>query len=138
MFLFKREPVDSKHNLEELKNFVAQTVETMLMTREETINISEKFDLVLIFSWDNGYIEGAIYHWSTFDISKGRTIASQNLPLYIETRLLNTSEDTVVYIDDERIKNLPLNIQQIFYAICELVRIFDVEVSSKNKYKCIW
>ena len=137
MFIFKREPVDSTHDLEKLKKFVAETVETMLITREETINISEEYDLALIFSWEGKYIEGSIYQWSTLDISKGGTVASQNTPLYIEKRYINKNEDTVVFIEDERIKKLPIKNLQIFYVVCELIRIFDVEVISNYKYKCI-
>ena len=58
MFIFKRKPPLPEYNMEEFKNFAGKTIEAMLLTKEETIHISEKYNLFLIFSWEGDYIEG--------------------------------------------------------------------------------
>lgn len=138
MFIFKRKPSLSETDLENLKKFVGNTIDVMLTTKEETIHVSEKYDLVLIFSWENHYIEGSIFQLSNFQLSKTGLSSLVNTPLYTEKHYFNKKIDSIEYIDDEKIKTMPHSRLLIFYSMCELIRTFEVEANSSNKYQCIW
>ncbi|MGI2327577.1 hypothetical protein [Planococcus sp. YIM B11945] len=138
MFIFKRKPTQVSENLDVMKKFIAQTLESMLETREETIHFMEKYDLILIFSWEDEYIEGSIYQYSTYIKAKEGIGRLQNAPLYIEKRFLDKEDKTVVYVDDNRIRNFTAKNLRAFYCMCELISIFEIEVTSSNKYKCVW
>jgi hypothetical protein len=138
MFIFKRKPTPVYDNLDVFKNFIAQTLESMLETREETIHFMEKYDLLLIFSWENDHIEGSIYQYSKYIKSKEGMGRFHNAPLYTEKRYLDKDDKTVAYIDDNLIRNFTAENLRAFYCICELISIFEIEVTSSNTYKCVW
>ena len=138
MFIFKRKPSLSQLDLEEMKKFVGQTIVAMLSTKEETMNVLKKYDLVLIFSWEGDYIQGSIFQLSTFNMAKNGLSSLINTPLYTETRYFINTNDSVKYIDDDEIKGLSPKNLVAFYSICELIRIFEIEVHSSNAYTCVW
>ena len=139
MFIFKREPAAEEFKTEKLKKIVGKTVEEMLRTREETVYFLEEYNLVLIFSWEGEYIEGSIYQWTDFQMSLGEGLTLYNAPLYVEKRYIQRKDDSlVIYIDDEKIKSFSPENLKVFYCICELIRIFEVEINNRYKYKCVW
>ena len=138
MFLFKRKPSLSEYDTKELKNFVGKTIEIMLLTKEETIHVSKKYDLVLLFSWEGEYIEGNLYKLSTFNLAKNGLSSLINTPLYTETRYFEKTDDGIKYIDDEKIKDLSTQNLFAFYTICELITLVEIEVISPKRYMCIW
>lgn len=138
MFIFKRTPVLPKSELVELKNFVSKTIELMLMSKEETIYTIKKYDLVLAFSWEGDYIEGSIFRLSTFTLSENGSSICGNVPLFVEKRYFHKQDKSIVYIDPEKIKGLTKPNLLAFHGLCELIRIFDVEVISSDQYKVIW
>lgn len=137
MFILKRKPSLSEYDMEELKDFVANTIEVMLLTKEEIIHVLTKYNLVLICSWERGFIEGSIFQLSTFDISKGLSSVT-NVPLYSGRRQFNKNDDSIVYIDDNDLKGLTELNLLAFYCLCELIRTYDVEVVSSKRYMCKW
>lgn len=138
MFIFKRKPSLSKGNLAELKKFIGSTIEFMLLTKEETIHVLEKYDLVLLFSWEGSFIEGNLYKFSTFTLAETGLSSLINEPLYTEIRFFDKSDDEVKYIDDEKIKELSPSNLVAFYNICELIRTVEIEIISPKRYKCFW
>lgn len=138
MFIFRRKPSLSEYDMSELKDIVGRTVELALESNEETIHFLKQYDLILILSWEFDYMECSIYHYSAFEISKNGSSRLRNPALYMEKRDLIRRDDTVVYIDDEKIKNLSQRNLLAFYCLSELINIFDVEVHASNLYKCIW
>ena len=138
MFIFKRKPSLSEHDMLELQNIVGRTVELALESNEETIHFLKQYDLILILSWEFNSMECSIYDYSTFEISKNGSSRLRNPALYTEKRDLIRRDDTVVYIDDEKIKNLSKRNLRAFYCLSELINIFDVEVHANNLYKCTW
>lgn len=138
MFIFKRKPSLTEGDLESLKKFVGKTIEVMLLTKEETIHVSERHDLVLMFSWEHHYIEGSIFQLSNFQLSKTGLSSLINIPLYTEKHYFNKKIDSIEYIDDEKIKTMSHSKLLIFYSICELIRTFEIEANSSNEYACIW
>ena len=135
MFIFKRKPSLTEYDMLELKDIVGRTVELALESNEETIHFLKQYDLILILSWEFDYMECSIYHYSTFEISKNGSSQFKNLALYMEKRDLIRKDDTVIYIDDEKIKNLSKRNLLAFYSLSELINIFDVEVHANNSYK---
>lgn len=138
MFIFKRKPLLSDYNMSELKGIVGRTVELALESNEETIHFLKQYDLILILSWEFNYMECSIYNYSTFEISESGSSRLRNSALYMEKRDLIRKEDTVVYIDDEKIKSLSKQNLLAFYCLSELINVFDVEVHATNLYKCVW
>lgn len=138
MFIFKRKPLLTHYYLEELKDQVGRTVEVMLTDKEETILFMKKYDLILIFWWENEYINGSLYQYSTFNVCESGYSNIRNTPLYEVKRYFRKNDDSFVYIDDEKIKNFSKRNQLVFYTLSELINIFEVDVHSSKVYKCIW
>lgn len=138
MFIFKRKPSLSEVDIKKLKKVIGKTIEVMLSTREETIHVMEKDNLVLMFSWGNQYIEGSIYHLSSFQLSKTGLSSVINTPLYVEKHHFNKKVDSIEYIDDNEIKNMTRSQLHVFYSMCELIRTFEIEANSSNEYICKW
>lgn len=138
MFIFKRKPSLSEVDLNTLKKFVAKTIEVMLSTKEETIHVMERDDLVLLFSWESQYIEGSIYRLKGFHLSKTGVSRGFNTPLYSEKHYFNKSIDSIEYIDDNEIKTMSRSQLLVFYSMCELIRTFEIEAKSSNEYICKW
>lgn len=89
MFIFKRKPSLSDDDMEHLKKFIGNTIEVMLLTKEETIHVSERYDLALIFSWEEDHIEGSIFQLPNFQLSKHGLSSLINIPLYTEKHYFN-------------------------------------------------
>lgn len=138
MFIFKRKPSLTEYDMLELKDIVGRTVELALESNEEAIHFLKQYDLILILSWEFNSMECAIYNYSSFEFSADGSSRLRNPVLYMEKRDLIRRDDTVVYIDDEKIKNLSNRNLLAFYSLSELINIFDVEVHASNLYKCIW
>lgn len=138
MFIFRRRNSLNEAAVEELKSFVARTLEKMLLTKEETLHIIEKYDLVLVFSWDGKYIMGSIYQFSKYSGSVDWPAGSFNASLYKGERNFNNQEDTIEYIDDRLLKGLKRRHLDTFSYLCLLISTFDVEVTSNREYKCTW
>ncbi|MFD1031458.1 hypothetical protein [Metaplanococcus flavidus] len=138
MFIFRRQPSLPAIELEMLKKFVGKTIEVTLSTREETIHVMEKDDLVLLFSWGSEYIEGSIYQLSSFQLSKTGLSSVINIPLYSEMHYFNKKMDSIEYIDDNKIKIMSRSRLLVFYSMCELIRSFEIEANSSDEYICKW
>ena len=138
MFIFKRKPSLSEVDIINLKNFVGKTIEVMLSTKEETIHVMESDNLVLMFSWGSQYIEGSIYQLSSFQLSKTGLSSLINTPLYTEKHYFNKKIDSIEYIDDNEIKTMSRSQLLVFYSMCELIRTFEIEANSCDKYSCRW
>lgn len=138
MFIFKRKPSLNEYDMLELKDIVGRTVELALVSNEETVHFLKQYDLILILSWEFDHMECSIYNYSAFEISESGSSRLRNPALYMEKRDLIRKDDTIVYIDDEKIKNLSKRNLRAFYCLSELINIFDVEVYGSNVYKCIW
>lgn len=138
MFIFKRNPSLSEVDIKVLKKFIAKTIEVMLSTKEETIHVMEKDDLVLMFSWGCQYIEGSIYQLSSFQLSKTGLSSVINTPLYTEQHYFNKKIESIEYIDDNEIKTMSRSQLLVFYSMCELIRTFEIEANSSNEYICKW
>jgi len=138
MFIFKRKPSLSEVDIKNLKKFVGKTIEVMLSTKEETIHVMESDDLVLMFSWGSQFIEGSIYQLSSFQLSKTGLSSLINTPLYTEKHYFDRKVDSIEYIDDNEIKTMSRSQLLVFYSMCELIRTFEIETNSSNKYSCKW
>lgn len=138
MFIFKRKPSLSEVDIKKLKHFIGKTIEVMLSTKEETIHVMESDNLVLMFSWRSQYIEGSIYQLSNFQLSKTGFSSLINTPLYTEKHYFNKKIDSIEYIDDNEIKTMSRSQLLVFYSMCELIRTFEIEVNSSDKYSCKW
>ncbi|RLQ90137.1 hypothetical protein [Planomicrobium sp. Y74] len=138
MFIFKRKPILPDSNLDILKSEVGRTVELMLIDKEETILFMKRYDLILIFCWENEYINGSLYQYSTFTVCQNGLSNIRNIPLYEVKRYFRNSDDSIVYIDDDTLKKLSKQNQQVFYALSELLNTFEIDAHSSKVYKCIW
>lgn len=138
MFIFKRKPMLTEYDLDELKDIVGRTVEALLVSREETIHFIQQYDLILIFEWEKNYIEGSIYQYSTFEMAEGCLSSLRNIPLYAEKRYFSKDDNAVVYIDDEKIKGLSDRNLLAFYSLCELINVFKIDCHSSKRYECTW
>lgn len=133
MFIFKKKPALAEVDIEKLKKFVGNTIEAMLLTKEETLNISERYRLVLVYSWGGDHMEGSIFQLP----EKGLTSLTK-APLYIGKHYFTKKKDTIEYMDDEEIKAMSHSELLIFTGLCKLIRTFEIEVNSSNNYCCIW
>ena len=138
MFIFKRKPLLTDAHLEELKSQVGRTVEIMLVDKEETILFMKNYDLILIFCWENEFINGSIYHYSSFTVCENGFSNIRNVPLYEVKRYFRKSDDSIVYIDDETLQKLSKKNQLVFYTLSELLHTFEAEVHSAQAYNCSW
>lgn len=138
MFIFKRNLSLNDTELNEIKKFVSITIEEMLTTREETLNIFKQYDLVLICSWEGNYLIMDIYQLSKFTISDRTNIRDQNRPYYSAACSLDHRRDTIVYFDEHREKGLVIKNLLAFYYVCDLMQTLDIEVFSAQEYKCTW
>lgn len=138
MFIFKRKPALSDTDMQNLKKFVGNTVETVLLTREEIIHVSERYDLVITYYLGGDYIEGSIFQLSKFQLALNEMSSLTMPPLYTEKHFFNKDIDSIEYIDDKEIKGMSHSNIQIFYGLCELIRTFEIEVNTSNNYQCIW
>lgn len=138
MFLFKRNLPLSTPELNEIKDFFSQTIEKMLTTKEETLNILKQYDMVLICSWEGNYLVTDIYQLSKFSLSDRKDIRKQNLPFYSAARSLDHKKETIIYFDEHKEKGLVIKNLQAFFYICDLLETLDVDVFSAYEYKCVW
>ena len=138
MFIFKRKPPLTEYYLEELKEQVGRTVEVMLTDKEETIFFMKKYDLILIFCWENDYINGSLYQYSTFNVCKNGLSNIRNAPLYEVKRYFRKDDESIVYINDDTIKKFSKRNQLVFYTLSELLNIFEIDAHSSQIYKCTW
>lgn len=138
MFLFKRSLSLTDHELNEIKDFVGKTIEKMLTTRDETLNIFKQYDMVLICSWEGNYLVTDIFQLSKFVISDRKDIRKHNTPFYVAARSLDNKKETIIYLDEHKEKGLVVKNLQTFYYVCDLLKTLDVEVFSAEEYKCIW
>jgi hypothetical protein len=138
MAIAKKESVMEDPHMNELKQFVARTLEVVLTSKEVTLNVFEKYDIILVFSWERDYIKGAVYHWSTFNISTGRTISSRNKPLFTSRRHFKVKDKTDVYYDEKRIKELAGQNLRVFYTVCELSKNYKIKATPRKRLKCYW
>lgn len=138
MFLFKRNLSLNDAELEEIQEFVSVTIEKMLTTREETLNILRQYDLVLICSWEGNYLVMDIYQHSKFTTSDRTNIRIQNIPYYSAACSLDQQRETIVYFDEHKEKGMIIKNLLAFYYVCELMQSLDVEVFSAQYYKCTW
>ncbi|MFD1031598.1 hypothetical protein [Metaplanococcus flavidus] len=138
MFLVKRKYSVSDMDLKEIQTFVSKTIESMLMTKEETLNIFKRFDMVLICSMEGSYLVIDIFQLSKFTLSDQKNIQKQNIPFYTAARSINSKEETIIYLDVHKEKGLGIKNLQAFYYICELLDTMDIDVFSSQKFKCVW
>ncbi|MGH2319191.1 hypothetical protein ACRC6Q_15600 [Planococcus sp. SE5232] len=140
MFSFKRKQGLTDLELDDVRAFLSSTLEKMLMTRDETLNTYEKYDLVLISSWEGGYIVADIFQLSKFkfNLVEGKAERGINIPYYTVARSFSHKKDLIVYLDEHENKAMRLKNLQAFHHICYLLQTVDIEVSSKKEYTCIW
>lgn len=138
MFLFRRNLSLTDSELNEIKEYVGKTIEKMLITKEETLNILKQYDMVLICSWEGDYMVTDIFQLSKFKISDRTDIRSQNTPFYTVARSLNSKKETILYLDEHKEKGLMIKNLQAFYYVCDLLKTLDVDVFSAQEYKCVW
>lgn len=138
MLLFKKNFALSNTDQNELKRFVSNTIESMLSTREETLNIFKNFDVVLLCSLEGNYLVIDIYQLSKFTPFEKKNAKNYNVPFYRAARSLSKYEETTIYIDDHKEKGLRIKNIQAFYFICDLLETFDIDAFSAEEYKCVW
>ena len=138
MFLVKRKNSISDKDLKEIETFVSKTIESMLMTKEETLNIFKQFDTVLICSIEGSYLVIDVFQLSKFNLSDQKNIQKRNIPFYTAARSLHSKEETIVYLDEHKEKGLGVKNLQAFYYICELLDTMDIDVLSSREFKCCW
>lgn len=138
MFLFKKSFSLSEPEQKELQKFVSKTIESMLATKEETLNIHKKFDTALVCSLEGNYLVFDIYQFSKFALYDKKNARRHNVPFYTAARSLNKNEETIIYTDDHKQKGLGIKNVQAFYYICDLLETVDINVFSAEKYKCFW
>ncbi|MFD1032621.1 hypothetical protein [Metaplanococcus flavidus] len=138
MYLFKKKFSLSAADEFEIKEFVSKTIEKMLITKEETINIHKDSDTVLSCSLEGNYIVVDIYQLSKYALHIHNQKRNHNIPFYTAARSLNNYEETIVYFDDHKAKGLGVKNLQAFYYICELLDALDIEVVSAQSFKCVW
>ncbi|OHX54034.1 hypothetical protein BB776_05760 [Planococcus salinarum] len=98
----------------------------------------KKYDLILVFCWENHSINGSLYQYSTFNVCEIGFSNIRNLPLYEVKRHFRKDDDSTVYIEDDTIKKFSKANQRVFYTLSELLNIFEIEVHSSQVYKCTW
>lgn len=138
MFAFQKRPALSDSDLDEVKFFVSTTLEKMLLTRDETLNTLKKYDLVLICSWEGGYLIADIFQMSKFNLTNGRAERGKNVPFFVVARSFSLKKDLIVYTDEHENKCMRIKNLQAFHHICYLLQTVDIEVSSEKEYTCIW
>lgn len=138
MFLIKRNSSISDTALKEIKTFVSMTIESMLLTKEGTLNMFKQYDIVLICSLEGNYLVTDIYQLSKFALTDKKNIRKHNVPFYTAARSLDSKEDFIVYFDEHKEKGLGIKNLQAFYYICELLETVEVDVFSSQKFKCVW
>ncbi len=138
MFLFKRNSSLTSAEFNEIKEFFSETIEKMLLTKENTLNIHKKYDLVLLSAWEGKFLVMDIFQLSKFNTSSKMKIRYQNHPFYTAARALDESKETIVYLDEHEEKGLTIQTLQAFYHICYLLETFDINVVSVKEYECIW
>ncbi|WP_422124562.1 hypothetical protein DHX103_07015 [Planococcus sp. X10-3] len=138
MFLIKRKSSISDSDLIELQTFVSKTIESMLMTKEETLNIFKAFDMVLICTMEGNYVVTDVFQLSKFTLSDQKNLQKPNIPFYTAARSLGSEEETIVYLDVHKEKGLRIKNLQAFYYICELLDTMEIDVVSPQEFKCFW
>lgn len=138
MFLLKRNLSLNDGEIREIKIFVSKTIESMLTTKEETLNIFKQYDLILICSWEGNYLVIDIFQLSKFALSDKKYVRRHNIPFYTAARSLGHKEETIVYLDNHKEKGLGIKNLQAFYQICDLLETLDIDVFSSQEYKCVW
>lgn len=138
MFSFKKKQGLTDSELDDIKAFLSSTLEKMLMTRDETLNTFKEYDLVLISSWEGGYIVTDIFQLSKFSLIEEKAERGVNVPYYTVARSFSHKKDLIVYLDEHENKAMRLKNLQAFHHICYLLQTVDIEVSSKKEYTCIW
>src|SRR5688572_24477765 len=121
MFLVKKKFSISDADLKEIRLFVSKTIESMLITKEETLNIFKRFDLALVCTLEGNYLVVDIFQLSKFTLSENKKIQRQNIPFYTAARSISVKEEVIVYLDDHKEKGLGIKHLQAFYYICELM-----------------
>ncbi|WKA58333.1 hypothetical protein QWY16_17835 [Planococcus shenhongbingii] len=138
MILFKRTPLLTDKDKIHLKQLVGKTVEAMLQSKEETLYIMEKYELVFICSWEGEYIDCSLYHRSSINVFKSGKIGFQKEPIFTEKRYFHKKNDTLIYLDKNQLMEFPPRNLEAFYYTCELVQNFEIEVNSVYDYTCVW
>lgn len=138
MFSFKKKEGLADSELDDIKVFLSSTLEKMLLTREETLNTYTKYDLVLMCSWEGGYIVADIFQMSKFNWVDGKAERGKNIPFYTAARSFTRKKDYIVYMDEHENKAIRLKNLQAFHHICYLLQTVDIEVSSNKEYTCLW
>lgn len=138
MFLLKRNVSLTDHELKEIKQSVKKTIEKMLVTKDETLNILKPYDMVLICSWEGNYLVMDIFQHSKFTVFDRKDLKRKNTPFYIAARSLHNIEEPIVYLDEHKDKGLGIKNLQAFYYVCELLMTLDIDVFSSQEYKCVW
>lgn len=128
----------SSSKLNEITNFVAVTIERMLTTKEETLNIIEQYDMVLICAWEGEYLTIDIYQLSKFKLSKNKDFRVQNIAFFSAARSLRQGNEFIVYVDDHKETGLGIKNLQAFYYVCTLMDTVEVDVISEHTYSCVW
>lgn len=138
MLLFQKNFALSTTDQIEIQRFVSNTIESMLSSREETLNIYKKFDMLLLCSLEGNYLVIDIYQLSKFTPFEKKNSRNYNVPFYRAARSLSKYEETIIYIDDHKEKGLRIKNVKAFYHICDLLETFDIDAFSAEKYKCVW
>ncbi|TWT00124.1 hypothetical protein [Planomicrobium sp. CPCC 101079] len=138
MFLLKRNLSLSTSDLKEIKDFFSRTIEKMLTTKDETLNVLKRYDMVLICSWEGSYLVMDVFQLSKFAISNRKNVRRHNIPYYVAARSFDKSKETIVYLDEHKEKGMAVENLQAFYHIRDLLNTLEVHVVSANEYECIW
>ncbi|TWT27303.1 hypothetical protein [Planomicrobium sp. CPCC 101110] len=138
MAIARKEEIMEVRHMNELKYFVGRTLELMLTTKEVTLNVLAKYDIILVFSWEGDYIKGAVYQWSTFNTTTGRTISSRNKPLFVSRRYIKYKEKNNIHYDEKRIKELAQQNLDVFYTVSKLAKDYKIKVTPRKTLKCFW
>lgn len=138
MLLFKKCASLSSAELNEIKKFVGKTIESMLITREETLYIFKQYDTVLSCSLEGNYLVIDIYQLSKFALHDKQNLRKHNIPFFSAARSLDHKEETIVYWDDHKQKGFGIKKIQAFYHMCDLLETMEIDVFSAQQFKCVW
>ncbi|WP_275175680.1 hypothetical protein [Bacillus tropicus] len=128
----------TEYEMSELMNFVSQSMNQMLSTGEQVIEILNKYGFVVSISTQDGYFQGALFELRRCVISNGN-IDLHDPPLIIGQRHFFEMEDFQSFIDEEALEELDeIDVQAALY-IGGLIRSINIqkneEVQNQTDYR---
>src|SRR4051794_8902306 len=125
MFNSKKERSLTQYEMNEIMGFTTNTINRALSTGE-TLDVLEKYDLVLVASTNGEYIQGSVFQFSKCNIVNNNSIELHDPPLFVGQRHYLNMEDFSHYMNEDQLETMnEINIQAVL-LMSGLIRSFKL------------